>query len=80
MDWAEQRPDVCRQAVYSLNQWHDDMMASMESDVDPLWTVMRERGPYHARGRLPEYVRRLEETGRGWAVEELKRRHPYEFA
>jgi choline-sulfatase len=78
-DLAEVRPDLCREAVYRLNEWHDDMMATMDSDVDPLWTVIREGGPLHARGMLKEYCQRLEATGRGWAVPELKRRHPREF-
>ena len=47
--------------------------------TDPLDIVIEEGGPYHARGQLKAYCRRLEETGRGHAVEELKRRHPGEF-
>jgi hypothetical protein len=41
--------------------------------------VIKEGGPFHAKGHLPKYVRRLEETGRGHAVPELMRRHPREF-
>jgi arylsulfatase A-like enzyme len=78
-DVAGQRPDVCREATFHLDQWHDSMMKSMPYDADPLWTVMREGGPFHARGHLRTYCKRLEETGRGWAVAELKRRHPREF-
>ena len=76
---ADTRPDVCKDAVYRLNQWHDAMMKSMPYDADPLWTVIKEGGPLHAKGHLPKYCERLEQTGRGWAVPELKRRHPYEF-
>jgi choline-sulfatase len=47
--------------------------------VDPLWTVMQEGGPFHARGNLKDFVKRLEASGRGHAVPELKRRHPQEF-
>ena len=79
-DAAAERPELCLRAVYRLNEWHDRMMATMSSDVDPLWTVMKEGGPAHARGHLAEYCKRLEETGRGHAVKELKRRHPREFA
>ncbi|WP_274649541.1 sulfatase [Paenibacillus humicola] len=75
---AAQRPDLCREAVYRLTEWHDDMMMSMDFDVDPLWTVMREGGPYHAKGHLREYAARLAETGREQYVEELRRRHPRE--
>lgn len=78
-DIASQHPELCMKAVYYLNQWHDNMMKTMKYDVDPLWTVIREGGPFHARGRLKEYLNRLEKTGRGHAVEELKRRHPYEL-
>ena len=76
---ADVNPDVCKNAVYHLNQWHDDMMRSMPYDVDPLWTVVKEGGPLHAKGHLRDYCERLEATGRGWAIPELKRRHPREF-
>jgi len=76
---AEARKDVCREAVYRLMEWHDGMMASMPHAVDPLWTVMREGGPYHARGHLKAYCTYLEKTGRADAIPELKRRHPHEF-
>ena len=79
VDLAGRQPEVCRQAAHYLNEWHDEMMASMASDADPLWTVIHEGGPSHARGQLAEYCRRLEATGRAWAVDELKRRHPQEF-
>ncbi|MDQ0973624.1 choline-sulfatase [Neobacillus niacini] len=77
---ARLKPDVCKEAVYLLNKWHDDMMKSMDFDVDPLWTVIKEGGPYHAQAKdLKKYVKRLEETGRGWAIPELQWRHPRAF-
>jgi arylsulfatase A-like enzyme len=78
-DRAGARPEVCQRAAALLAKWHTEMMRTMPSDADPLWTVMREGGPAHARGRLKGYCARLEATGRGWAVPELKRRHPREF-
>lgn len=78
-DLAAERPDLCREGVYLLNQWHDDMMFSMPYEVDPLWTVIKEGGPFHANGQLRKYCEFLEATGRGWAIPELKRRHPGEF-
>ncbi|WP_168119892.1 sulfatase-like hydrolase/transferase [Paenibacillus sp. HB172176] len=77
---AEERPELVREAVYLLNEWHDEMMASMPHDVDPLWTVIKEGGPFHAKGHLPAYVERLKQTGREAAVPELMSRHPREFA
>ena len=79
IDLAEARPEICHQAVTYLNEWHDEMMKTMESPVDPLWTVMREGGPFHAKGKLKQYCDKLEGTRREWAIEELKKRHPGEF-
>ncbi len=76
---AEANPEVCNQALRYLTEWHDDMMATGTSNIDPLWTVIREGGPLHARGYGAAYAERLEATGRGWAVPELKKRHPREF-
>lgn len=80
-DLASTRPDLCREAVHRLVGWHDAMMLSMseESDTDPLWTVLQEGGPFHAKSHLADYCQRLEATGRGDAIPELKRRHPREF-
>ncbi|GIP40198.1 sulfatase [Paenibacillus sp. J31TS4] len=50
---ADDRPDVCREAVYYYQDWHDGMMASMRWDTDPLWTVMKEGGPFHAKEYAP---------------------------
>jgi hypothetical protein len=79
-DLAPERRDILLEAVYRLNAWHDRMMMTMPGALDPLWTVMKEGGPYHARGRLSEYCGFLEKTGRGKAIPELKRRHPEEDA
>ncbi len=76
---AQKHRDICKDAVYHLTNWHDDMMKTMAFDVDPLWTVMKEGGPHHAKGHLKDYVKWLEQSGRGGAVPELKRRHPREF-
>jgi hypothetical protein len=78
-DLAATRAETCREARGRLNDWHDAMMGSMDSAVDPLETVLSEGGPYHARGMLSEYCKRLEATGRGEAIPALKRRHPREF-
>lgn len=78
-DLASTRPDLCREGASRLLDWHDRMMATSATNVDPLWTVMREGGPFHARGHLPNYCEHLKKTGREWAIPELRARHPYEF-
>lgn len=73
---AEARPDICNQALRHLADWHDAQMATMPYDTDPLWTVIREGGPFHARlDRLPAYFEHLEKTGRAWAIKAIKDRH-----
>ncbi|MDA0333804.1 MAG: sulfatase [bacterium] len=82
---AAQNPDVVREAAYRLMNWHDAQMQKMaihcSDSVDPLWTVIREGGPFHAlsdpdRSPLPKYLTRLEATGRAAGAEELRRRYP----
>ena len=81
-DLAPSRPALCREGAARLATWHQSMMETMPAgyDVDPLWTVMKEGGPEHARGQLSRFCRRLQTTGRGAAIPELKRRHPGEWA
>lgn len=80
-DLAGQRPGICREGAWRLMNWHDDMMATMPRGhaADPMRQVLDEGGPFHARGALRRYVERLQATGRGDAVAELRRRHPREF-
>ena len=78
-DIATEQRSVCHEAAHLLLEWHDAMMGSMPYEVDPLWTVMKEGGPHHAKGKLSEYCAYLERTERGEAAEQLKKRHPGEF-
>ncbi len=45
-----------------LEQWTTEMMACSESQVDPLWTVMAEGGPYHTRN-IKSVLEHLRKTG-----------------
>lgn len=72
---ADEHPEVCKDAVYRYMKWHDDCMNSMPYEVDPLWTVMKEQGPHHCRGKLKDYLERLERTGRKEGATELRNRH-----
>jgi arylsulfatase A-like enzyme len=77
---AENAP-VCREGAYRLMSWHDDMMLTMpyEHYYDPMWKVLQEGGPYHARGQLKDYLGRLRATGRGEAAAQLAARYPREM-
>ncbi|HHY82531.1 MAG TPA: sulfatase-like hydrolase/transferase [Clostridiales bacterium] len=76
---AAQHPDICAKACRYLVDWQHDMLMTADSDIDPLWTVMIEGGPYHAKGNLKHYVKRLEATGRAEGARLLRERHPGEF-
>lgn len=73
---AKEHLEICKEATYRYLKWHDDMMMSMDYVIDPLWTVMKEGGPFHCRGELSKYIDRLEKTGRKEGANELRKRHP----
>lgn len=84
-DVADRHPDVLREAVWRLQAWHDAQMHKMArfaSDVtDPLWTVIREGGPFHANPAvgaprsMESYLKRLEQTGRAEGAAALRERY-----
>ncbi len=77
-DLAPSRPDLRARAAGILDDWHRRMAVTAANPTDPLWTVLNEGGPYHTRGQLPGYLKRLRATGReGWA-DRLEREHPRE--
>ncbi|HLR68412.1 MAG TPA: sulfatase [Virgibacillus sp.] len=78
-DLASINPDICNEGLRYLNEWHDYRMGAMSFDLDPLWTVIHEGGPYHVKGHLTSYIERLKETGREDAVPELENRYPNEL-
>lgn len=88
-DVAGANSAVCREGAWRLSRWHDAQMQKMATHasdvVDPLWTVIREGGPFHARmvnpgnpggvAGLRRYLDRLERTGRADGAAELRRRY-----
>jgi arylsulfatase A-like enzyme len=80
-DLAAAHPGLCREAAWRLLRWHDAQMARMPQDkIDPLWTVIAEGGPFHAQhlpghSPLPEYLARLEATGRSAGAAALRAKY-----
>lgn len=81
---ADQHPELCREAAWRLARWHDQQMQKMtlnaSDSVDPLWSVMRDGGPMHAihepgRSPLPQYLERLETTGRADKAKQLREKY-----
>ncbi len=73
---AAERPDLCEKGAKLIADWVDDMMIKSDYPVDPMWTVMKEGGPEHARGALEGYIRRLQDTDRAYGIDLLRRKYP----
>ena len=80
-DLAQEHPELCWRGAWLLERWVADNMLSNihQTCIDPLWSVIHEGGPFHCRGYLYDYCRRLEETGRGDCAEALRKKHPREL-
>jgi len=72
---ADTRQDLVNEGLGKLHEWHTEMMATSESEVDPMWNVIQEGGPFHTRGMLERYCERLRQTGRAHHAEALMARH-----
>jgi arylsulfatase A-like enzyme len=68
-DLAPSQPQLVQKAMALLDRWHAEMMRTATHPTDPMWTVLREGGPFHTCGNLTAYLKRLRETGREkWAT------------
>ncbi|HML45430.1 MAG TPA: sulfatase [Clostridia bacterium] len=74
-DVKAEHPEVCGQGARYLLDWQDEMMLSSDSAVDPLWTVLREGGPFHTVGQLEHYCGHLERTGRAEGARLLREKY-----
>jgi arylsulfatase A-like enzyme len=87
-DVAADHPQACGEAARRYVQWHSAQMWKMADRgndvVDPMWTVVREGGPMHANHKpahpgdgspLPEYLSRLQATGRADGAKALRQRY-----
>lgn len=70
-DVAQAHPDVCAQGARMILAWQEEQMLRSPCPVDPMWTVIRENGPYHTWNALPDYVRHLRNTGRAEGAQRL---------
>jgi arylsulfatase A-like enzyme len=76
---AEKKPNIVNQGFRFLEDWHTEMMLPKRYEKDPLWTVIKEGGPFHSRGMLERYFKRLKETDREHLISKiLERNETYE--
>jgi arylsulfatase A-like enzyme len=73
-DVKEKFPEICEKGAKIILDWHDEMMMKSPGE-DPLWTVIREGGPYHTKGALDNYIKRLRATGRSEGADKLEAKY-----
>ncbi len=82
---------INNEEIMATLEWVDEMMEKSQYSVDPLWTVMKEGGPAHTKsgpvlgqhsgtpycrnGALPQYLERLENTGRAKQAQLLRAKY-----
>jgi arylsulfatase A-like enzyme len=71
-------PNIVETCAKIMLDWHDSMMATSDSQIDPLWTVLAEGGPFHTKGHLEKYLQRLEKTGRHEGAQKLREKYNVE--
>lgn len=74
-DVKEQYPEVCAQGAKIILDWHDEQMSKSDTQIDPLWTVLAEGGPFHTLNALDDYLLRLENTGRSEGARKLREKY-----
>jgi len=74
---AGSRPDLAAGGLAMLDEWHAAEMQRSGRAVDPMWIVMREGGPFHARydsDTYRQYLERLRKTGRSHFADQLEKK------
>ncbi|MBP3241090.1 MAG: sulfatase [Oribacterium sp.] len=75
-DVKKEHPEICAMGAKIILDWTDEEMKKNASQIDPMWTVYHEGGPFHASDKdLPGYTKRLRETGRADKADALEERH-----
>jgi hypothetical protein len=71
---ASEQPQVVARASGILTDWRNELLPGAARGRDPHENVMAEGGPFHVRGMLPNYLKRLRDTDREALAIELERR------
>ena len=75
-DVKDKYPEICAMGARIMLNWLDTEMKRNPSEIDPMWTVYHEGGPFHAADAdLEKYAQRLRDTGREDKAEELLAKH-----
>lgn len=74
-DLMAERPDLADRGARILLNWNEAEMKKSQYTVDPMWTVMKENGPFHTWGALDNYIERLKKTGRKDGAKALEEKY-----
>lgn len=74
-DLMTERPDLADRGARILLNWNEAEMKKSQYTVDPMWTVMKENGPFHTWGALENYIERLKKTGREDGAKALEEKY-----
>ena len=74
-DLTDEHPELADHGQALIEQWTGQMLSTSTTNIDPMWTVMREGGPYHCREIHDSYLAHLRATGRSHHAEFLEK-HP----
>ena len=72
-DLTDERPDLADHGQALIEQWTGQMLSTSATNIDPMWTVIREGGPYHCREIYHTYLAHLRATGRAHHAEFLEK-------
>lgn len=61
---ANEKPELLKRGQSLLDDWCAEVMVNAARGRDPLLNVILEGGPFHVRGQLKDYLKRLHDTGR----------------
>lgn len=73
---ANERQEIGARGAKIILDWQEEQMLKDPTNKDPMWTVMSEGGPQHAKiNQLIPYLDRLEQTGRGKQARLLREKY-----
>lgn len=76
---ADAEPEALTKGQGILADWYAEMMLVAARGRDPLLNVIAEGGPFHVRGELGDYLKRLRGTGRQIFADALEAKYEAEL-
>ena len=64
VDIAAMKPDKVNEGLALLERWITEQLMSSDTKEDPMMKIIEEGGPFHTRGKLPDYAEYFKRIGR----------------